>query len=183
MAKLLVTIGILILVYALLPFGPNSVTSTPIYTDPSLRLGLGSNDALAIPRTEINQAIDYAQKIEKAQNTKAIHQQRWSDRLLTLVMILSGLVSIAAGYQRILSAKKKPDFIMVAAIAVLSAGVAISTAAAGRIENAGKTRLNCISSLGNTIRDTLVDVKGTGDEDLARRYLNELKLAADQCDR
>jgi sRNA-binding carbon storage regulator CsrA len=180
MSKILITIGLLIIGYALSPFGLKTITTDPIETDPSLRIGLGANNTLAISRTEVNQAIDYAQEIEKAQNTKAIDQQRWSDRLLGLVMILSGLVSIAAGYQRILSAKKKPDFIVVAAIAVLSSAVAISTAAAGRIENMAKGR---IDGLGSEIRSTLADVKGTSDEDEARRYLEELKLAADRCDR
>jgi sRNA-binding carbon storage regulator CsrA len=183
MSKILITIGLLIIGYALSPFGLKTITTDPIETDPSLRIGLGANNTLAISRTEVNQAIDYAQEIEKAQNTKAIDQQRWSDRLLGLVMILSGLVSIAAGYQRILSAKKKPDFIVVAAIAVLSSAVAISTAAAGRIENMAKGRINCIDGLGSEIRSTLADVKGTSDEDEARRYLEELKLAADRCDR
>ena len=89
---------------------------------------------------------------------------------------------MAAGYQRILSKLKKPDVIVVASIAVLSAGVAISTSVAGRIENLSKTRLGCIDKVRPMVSKKIADVEGTQSEIQARRYLKELRSAADRCD-
>ena len=182
MGKLLIVIGVLIIAYAISPFGFLLQPPLEGSIELSSHLGSGANSSLVIPKEEVNKAIDHVQNIEQTQVAKAIQQQRWSDYLLTLVIVLSGLVSVAAGYQRILSKQKKPDFIIVACIAVLSAGVAISTSVAGRIENLSKARLACVDKVRPQVGKTVADVEGTQSEIRARLYLDELRSAADRCD-
>ena len=182
MGKLLIVVGVLIIAYGLSPFGPLMFTPEEGSIDLSSHIGFGANSSLVIPKPEINNTIAYVQAIEDNQVFKAKQQQRRSDYLLTLVVVLSGLVSMAAGYQRILSKLKKPDVIVVASIAVLSAGVAISTFVAGRIENLSKTRLDCIDKVRPMVSKKIADVEGTQSEIQARRYLKELRSAADRCD-
>lgn len=181
MARVLIILGILIVAYALSPVGPLSMPATSIPAHPPIRVGLGANSSLAVAPEEINKTIEFVEAIEKAQNATAKKQQRWSDGLLTLVVVLSGLISIAAGIQRILSARKKPDFVAVASIAVLSATVAIATSMAGRIENLAKDRLTCVDGLNPLLRKTVTDVESTSNEILAKRYLTELRTAAEKC--
>lgn len=181
MSKILIAVGILIIGFALSPFGPLGLVDTDGSTSLSSELGLGANDTLAIPREDLNKAIKYVETIESTQIAKALSQQRWSDRLLTLVIVMSGLISIGAGTQRILKAQKKSDLMAVYAIAVLSAAVAVTTSLAGRIENRAKENFKCIGSLQEEVRATITDVKSTDDADIAGRYLKELKTEADRC--
>ena len=67
MGKLLIVVGILIIAYALSPFGPLALTSEKGSIDLSSHIGFGANSALVIPKAEINNTIDYVQTIEDNQ--------------------------------------------------------------------------------------------------------------------
>lgn len=178
MARLFIGIGIALLVTLFfIPF------QSPDRTIPDIaNVGFGANARYAIPTSDIQSSVKIANAVAGKQNNKGVQLHRVSRNLLMLAVIIGAAISIAAGAQRIVRERKKSDSLLVALIALLGAGSAITTSVAGHIDKRADESYACSDHIAKVVRTTLEDLKTEKNQELARQYLNELDLEVQRCD-
>jgi len=145
-------------------------------------VGFGANARYAIPITDIQASVKSANTVAGKQNQEGVRLHRIGKRLLLLAIILGAAISIAAGVQRIVKDKKKSDSLLVALIALLGAGSAVTTSLAGHMEKRADASLACSDQIAKVVRTTLEDLQTETHQELARQYLAELDMEVQRCD-
>lgn len=145
-------------------------------------IGFGANARYAIPTTEIQAAVKTANTVAVQQNTKGLGFSHNGQNLLLLAIVLGAAISITAGIQRIVVNREKSDALLVALIALLGAGSAVSTSFVKHYEQQATRSYACVDQITKVVRTTLEDLQQETNEELARQYLSEMTVEVQRCD-
>jgi hypothetical protein len=178
MDRVLIVLGAVIivgaLVWSVLP-GEPVPESVPVLR----KIGSGFQEQLALPPTEINDAISVANKAADAANARGISNKAWADALLLVVVCLGGVISIFAGLQKILGERNAALVILTG---LLGAGSAVSTSAANHLNGVADEDFACVEKIENLARETWRRVRSESDPTAARQYLTEMQRDVARCD-
>jgi len=177
LGKILIGIGLLLVCsLVLFPWQYTAIHNVDIKS-----IGSAANAQYAVSRTKMNSVLDPAREVANTLVEQHAEGMRWNRRLLGLAILLSALISIAAGLQRIAKARKKSDTVLMVAIALLGAGSAITTSVAGHIESGATSDLACSRDISDRAEKTIKNLAKERNPDLALQKLAELELEVNRC--